>query len=209
MEIVLYKNNKDFKWVMSKDNFLSQSECEEYIEKIKNNEEVIKDEDFIKHNGRFISFNDDPISNKIFNVVKLANTMCFKFDIGGVGGCFGKHYSEVDFAKISDEDFENFHSDLSPEDNLLSFSKDGKNNYSDDEGLEKKLDVFDTTTKITTILFLNNDFEGGELQVWNTPIEPKPGRLVMFPSFAAHKIKKFSGDDRFVIATFIKGNYFK
>ena len=46
MEIVLYKKNKDFKWVVSKDNFLSQSECETYIEKIKNSEELIKDKDF-------------------------------------------------------------------------------------------------------------------------------------------------------------------
>ena len=96
----MYKKNKDFKWVVSKDNFLSQSECETYIEKIKNSEELIKDKDFAKHNGRFVSFNDDTISDKIFNVVKLANTMSFKFDIGGVGGCFGKHYPKTFFSNV-------------------------------------------------------------------------------------------------------------
>ena len=206
MEIVLYKKNKDFKWVVSKDNFLSQSECETYIEKIKNSEELIKDKDFTKHNGRFVSFNDDTISDKIFNVVKLANTMSFKFDIGGVGGCFGKHYPKTFFSNVSDEDF---HSDLDTEDDLVSLSQEGKDTYCDDKMLIKKLGVFDTTTKIAAILFLNDEFEGGNLQIWSTQIEPKPGRLVIFPSFAAHKIRKFSGADRFVIATFIKGDYFK
>ena len=95
------------------------------------------------------------------------------------------------------------HSDLSPEDNKLAHG-----DYSD-EVFEKEIDVFDTTTKLTAIVFLNDDFEGGDLVIWDNPIEVKPGRLVIFPSFAGHRVRKFTGKDRFVLATFIKGDYFK
>ena len=91
---------------------------------------------------------------------------------------------------------------------MVESSEDGSEVYRD-EGLEKELDVFDTTTKITTIVFLNDDFEGGDLVIWDSPIKVKKGRIVIFPSFAGHRVKKFTGKDRFVLATFIKGDYFK
>ena len=203
----MYKKNKDFKWAMVKDNVLTKTECKHYINKIKNTKGVIKNREHVINNGRFVSFDNDPISKKIFNIVKIANSVCFKFSIGESGICYGKEYSEKEFIQIEDNDF---HSDLSTEDNIVAhYSDDGKELYRDNEGTDRYLDVFDTTTKLTTILFLNDEFEGGNLQIWSTQIEPKPGRLVIFPSFAAHKIRKFSGGDRFVIATFIKGDYFK
>ena len=162
---------------------------------------MFDNEDFIERNGSWVDFNDDPIKDKIFNVVKAANSMCFKFNIGGVGGCYGKHYFAKDFEELCENG--PLHSDLSPEDNKLAHG-----DYSD-EVFEKEIDVFDTTTKLTAIVFLNDDFEGGDLVIWDNPIKVKPGRLVIFPSFAGHRVKKFTGKDRFVLATFIKGDYFK
>jgi len=203
----LYKKNKDFKWAIARDNFLTQDECDKIIEKIKTQNKMFDNEDFIERNGSWVDFNDDPIKDKIFNVVKIANSMCFKFNIGGVGGCYGKHYFAKDFEDLCENG--PLHADLSPEDNaLVQLSEDGAEEYRD-ETFEKEIEVFDTTTKLTAIVFLNDDFEGGELVVWDSPISVKPGRLVIFPSFAGHRVKKFTGKDRFVLATFIKGDYFR
>jgi len=203
----LYKKNKDFKWAIARDNFLTESECDDLVDRIKSNKEMIDNEDFIERNGSWVSFNGDPIADKIFKVVQLANQMCFKFNIGGVGGCYGKHYFVKDFENLCENG--PLHADLSTEDGLVvESSEDGTEVYRD-EGLEKELDVFDTTTKLTVIVFLNDDFEGGDLVIWDSAIKVKKGRIVIFPSFAGHRVRKFTGKDRFVLATFIKGDYFK
>ena len=203
----MYKKNKDFKWAIARDNFLTESECDDLVDRIKSNKEMIDNEDFIERNGSWVSFNGDPIADKIFKVVQLANQMCFKFNIGGVGGCYGKHYFVKDFENLCENG--PLHADLSTEDGLVvESSEDGTEVYRD-EGLEKELDVFDTTTKLTVIVFLNDDFEGGDLVIWDSAIKVKKGRIVIFPSFAGHRVRKFTGKDRFVLATFIKGDYFK
>tara|TARA_R100000234_G_C4929766_1_gene147955 strand:+ start:40 stop:651 length:612 start_codon:yes stop_codon:yes gene_type:complete len=203
----LYKKNKDFKWAIARDNFLTESECDDLVDRIKSNKEMIDNEDFIERNGSWVSFNGDPIADKIFKVVQLANQMCFKFNIGGVGGCYGKHYFVKDFENLCENG--PLHADLSTEDGLVvESSEDGTEVYRD-EGLEKELDVFDTTTKLTVIVFLNDDFEGGDLVIWDSAIKVKKGRIVIFPSFAGHRVRKFTGKDRFVLATFIKGDYFR
>ena len=203
----MYKKNKDFKWAIARDNFLTESECDDLVDRIKSNKEMIDNEDFIERNGSWVSFNGDPIADKIFKVVQLANQMCFKFNIGGVGGCYGKHYFAKDFEELCENG--PLHADLSTEDGLVvESSEDGTEVYRD-EGLEKELDVFDTTTKLTVIVFLNDDFEGGDLVIWDSAIKVKKGRIVIFPSFAGHRVRKFTGKDRFVLATFIKGDYFK
>ncbi len=203
----MYKKNKDFKWAIARDNFLTESECDDLVDRIKSNKEMIDNEDFIERNGSWVSFNGDPIADKIFKVVQLANQMCFKFNIGGVGGCYGKHYFVKDFENLCENG--PLHADLSTEDGLVvESSEDGTEVYRD-EGLEKELDVFDTTTKLTVIVFLNDDFEGGDLVIWDSAIKVKKGRIVIFPSFAGHRVRKFTGKDRFVLATFIKGDYFR
>ena len=69
--------------------------------------------------------------------------------------------------------------------------------------------MVDTTTKMSCVVFLNDEFEGGGLQIWETKIEAKKGRIVIFPSFAAHRVLEFDNEDRYTMITFIKGNTFK
>ncbi len=69
--------------------------------------------------------------------------------------------------------------------------------------------VVNTTTKMSCVIFLNDEFEGGGLQIWNDKIEAKKGRIVIFPSFAAHKVLKFTKADRHMLISFAQGNTFK
>ena len=63
----------------------------------------------------------------------------------------------------------------------------------------------ETSTKITSVLFLNDDYDGGEIQVWYDKIESKTGRIVMFPSFAPHRPCNFSKSDRYTLITLVDG----
>jgi predicted 2-oxoglutarate/Fe(II)-dependent dioxygenase YbiX len=69
--------------------------------------------------------------------------------------------------------------------------------------------LVNTTTKLTSVVFLNEDYDGGELEIWGDKVESKIGRIVIFPSFAAHKVLQFSKKDRKMLITFIEGNTFK
>ena len=61
----MYKKNKDFKWAIARDNFLTQDECDKIIEKIKTQNKMFDNEDFIERNGSWVDFNDDPIKDKM------------------------------------------------------------------------------------------------------------------------------------------------
>ena len=62
---------------------------------------------------------------------------------------------------------------------------------------------------MSCVTFLNDEFEGGGLQIWNDKIgAKKKGRMVIFPSFAAHRVLEFDKKDRYTMITFIKGNTF-
>ena len=63
--------------------------------------------------------------------------------------------------------------------------------------------------KLSFSICLNDEFEGGGLQIWNDKIDAKKGRIVIFPSFAAHRVLEFDKKDRYTMITFIKGNTFK
>jgi len=55
---------------------------------------------------------------------------------------------------------------------------------------------------------LNDDFEGGELQIWNTLFKPKVGTLIIFPSFAGHKVKQFYKENRYTMLFVVEGDEF-
>ena len=69
--------------------------------------------------------------------------------------------------------------------------------------------LVDTTTKLTSVVFLNDDYWGGQLEIWGDKIESQQGRIVIFPAFAAHKVSQFYDKDRYTMLTWIQGNTFK
>ena len=162
-----------FKWSVIKDNFLTPKECENYKYIIK---DYGKENTSQEHYTTRADISDDLIQERFLNVMKVANTIHYKWNISGVRNIAGFYY---DKNKFKEED--TFHSDF---------------------------DEVDTTHKLSGLVYLNDDFEGGELQIWNKKIEPKVGRLVIFPAFAAHKIKQFYKQDRYTMLFVVEGDEF-
>jgi predicted 2-oxoglutarate/Fe(II)-dependent dioxygenase YbiX len=59
------------------------------------------------------------------------------------------------------------------------------------------------------VTYLNDDMEGGELQVTNDKIPVEVGRAIIFPSFTNHKVMQFYNKNRYVLVCFAEGNTFK
>ena len=176
------KENKSFKWFLVRDNFLTSEECDNEIKSI---DENIKSDNFVwgsLHNCKNVVTQNKELIDKIWKVVSLSNTLVYKFNISGIQHSCGKLYP-LDTFVVDDE----YHSDFA--------AGDGK--------------VVNTCTKLTSVIFLNDDYEGGELDIWGNVIDVKKGRIVIFPSFAAHKVLQFSKKDRYTLITFVEGNTFK
>ena len=170
--------------MVSRDNFLSQTEVSNIIKTIKVGElQYMAD---VETSDVAVDIIDSNIIGKLWKFIKIANELYWKFNINCIQGnkLFGKYYDEETF---TESDFP--HSDFAP----------GKN-YT--------WDYLNTTTKLTALVFLNDSYEGGELRVWDTKVKPEVGKLVIFPSFAAHQVCKFKGDDRYVLIGWAQGDHF-
>ena len=181
--------NKDFKWFLVRDNFLSKEECDSQIDFAN---KKCESDDFVwgtYRNCKNVVTQDKKILDKIWKVAKLSNTLSFKFDIDSIQHSCIKLYPIENFKDINSRLGAGtlFHSDYA--------AGDGK--------------VVNTTTKMSCVIFLNDEFEGGGLQIWNDKIDAKKGRIIIFPSFAAHRVLEFDKKDRYTMITFIKGNTFK
>ena len=120
-------------------------------------------------------------NDRIWKEINRANQQHFKLDIQKeINTQLIRHY-EVDLNELK----ENMHSDFSFG-NVMNTDRE-------------------TSTKITSVLFLNDDYDGGEIQVWYDKIESKTGRIVMFPSFAPHRPCNFSKSDRYTLITLVDG----
>ena len=173
-------SNENFEWFLVRDDFLTIEECNSEIKFIDDN---IKINNFIQGSDcKNVDIKNDKLLDRLWKVVKLSNTLVYNFDISGIQSSCGKFYSVDTF--IADD---NYHTDFA--------AGDGK--------------YVNSCTKLSCVIFLNDDFKGGGLQIWNQTIKPKKGRIVIFPSFAAHKVLQFSEKDRYTLITFIEGNTFK
>lgn len=173
-------SNENFEWFLVRDNFLSSQECDDEIKFIDSN--VNKDNFVWGKDCKNVEIENEKLLDKIWKVIKISNTLVYNFDISKIQHSCGKLYPVESF--VEDDVL---HSDFA--------AGDGK--------------VVNSCTKLSCVIFLNDDFEGGGLQIWNQTIEAKKGRLVIFPSFAAHKVLQFSKHDRYSLITFIEGNTFK
>ena len=69
------------------------------------------------------------------------------------------------------------------------------------------------TRKLTILVFLNDDFEGGKFYIANdhkrTYPEQKKGTVLIFPSFMPHGVEPITKGVRYSIVTWMVGPYFK
>jgi hypothetical protein len=69
------------------------------------------------------------------------------------------------------------------------------------------------TRKLTVLLFLNDDFEGGKFYIANTHKryypEQKKGTIIVFPSFMPHGVEPITKGIRHSIVAWMLGPYFK
>jgi len=59
--------------------------------------------------------------------------------------------------------------------------------------------------KVSFSLILNDDFEGGEFEIFQHKLEAKKGRLLVFPSFLLHAVSKVTTGTRYCIFGFFLG----
>jgi|DEB0MinimDraft_6_1074348.scaffolds.fasta_scaffold120367_2 hypothetical protein len=63
----------------------------------------------------------------------------------------------------------------------------------------------DKGDKISFLLYLNDDFKGGETVVENVIVKPKQGKILIFSNgIMNHKVKKIEKNNRFMLAGWYK-----
>ena len=79
------KENKLFKWYLERKNFINKTECDTIINKIASSDTLRVQENGHDEllSGKFVPIENEKLTNSIYNVVKLANDLCFKFNIKG------------------------------------------------------------------------------------------------------------------------------
>tara|TARA_A100001515_G_scaffold3926_1_gene3925 strand:+ start:207 stop:713 length:507 start_codon:yes stop_codon:yes gene_type:complete len=144
--------------------------------------EIIDNNRDISESTQDIELKDDKYLNKVWKIMELSNNIHYNFDIDCIQLQEGKYYKKGVF-----KEEETLHSDFAA-------------------GPGRLVDI---NTKLTSVIFLNDDYWGGGLQIWNEKIESKQGRIVIFPAFAAHKVLQFYDKDRYTMLTWIKGKTFR
>ena len=62
------------------------------------------------------------------------------------------------------------------------------------------------TSKWTSIIFLNDDYMGGDLIIENVIIKPKKNTLLVFPGNLNHKVTRVTEGDRYTMVSFLKND---
>lgn len=108
------------------------------------------------------------------------------------------------------KEYYNFDIKGSNQSEFLSYDKNGHFNEHIDTMINPLMDV---TRKLTVLLFLNDEFEGGKLflKIGSEKIYPpqKPGDLVIFPSFILHGVEPVISGRRCSLVTWLEGPWFK
>jgi len=78
------------------------------------------------------------------------------------------------------------------------------------------MDIGDNTDmcrKLSAVTFLNDDYEGGDLQVMMAAepitIEKKPGRVIVFPSYHLHRVTPVTKGTRKTLVSWVSGPKFR
>ena len=185
--------NDKFEFVVYRDNFLSDSECDEWIKKL-DTEELTDgtlagnyEDEVINKNVRQtlnVNFIDENLFNKVNTAIKIANTQYFNYDIESI--------DTLRFLKYGIGGTYNWHTDI------------GRNECS--------------MRKLTAIIQLSNekDYKGGDFEFGITDKEGSglikgnktKGCLLIFPSFLSHRVIPITKGTRYSLLTWMNGDSF-
>lgn len=188
------KRNDKFKFVLTRDNFLSKTQCDKLIEYFNSKkpqdsklagdytEEVLNKK---VRNNKEVIYEEKMLQDKLKMVFELANVAAYNYDI-----------QEIEEIK------------------LLSYDKGGKYKWHTDVGSKET-----STRKLTAIVQLSNekDYEGGVLEFGitdedgdnNLRATNKQGSIIVFPSFLSHRITPLVSGKRYSLLTWMLGDTFK
>jgi len=196
---------KNFKFVVHKDDFLTEQRCDELIKMFDNSEQYKatvagtyngNGADIVNENVRKVQevrFSEEIVLSDGFNLNKnlmmaceMANTLFFNFDIAN------------EFSNVR----------------MLRYEDTGKYDWHLDIGNEET-----SVRKITAIVQLSdeNDYDGGNFEFSmtdktgeNTAVgSRKKGSLILFPSYLGHRVSPLTRGVRYSVLTWMLGNAFK
>mgnify|MGYP003138563177 FL=1 len=196
---------KNFKFVVHKDDFLTEKRCDELMDMFSKSEQYKatvagtykgSGSDVINENVRKVQevrFSEDIVLSDGFNLNKnitmaceMANTLFFNFDTSN-------QLSNI---------------------RMLRYEDTGKYDWHLDIGNEET-----SVRKITAIVQLSdeNDYEGGNFEFSMTDEtgkdtavgSRKKGSLILFPSYLGHRVSPLTSGVRYSILTWMLGNAFK
>ena len=186
--------NDKFEFVVYRENFLSDSDCDKIIKEL-DTEELTEGtlagnykDGIVNKNVRQtlnVNFLDKNLFNKVNTAIKIANTQYFNYDVESIDG--------LRFLKYGIGGTYNWHTDY------------GRNQCS--------------MRKLTAIIQLSEetDYEGGDFEFGITNTEGTglitgnrtKGCLLVFPSFLSHRVTPITKGTRYSIITWMEGNTFK
>ena len=183
------KINQDFRWFITKANFFSKDECEYMIKHI--------DKNSSRKRGHYVqNLEDKTVMDDNVCMLNISRTEEQKY--------LDKFWSAIQIANIV-----TFKYNLSGIfENRLQAHRydvgDWYNPHSDFHSIQKFSSV-----KLTCIVFLNTEYEGGEFSLFDgTIIEPEVGKLIINPSFAGHGVKPVTKGKRYSCVCWAVGDTF-
>jgi len=183
------KINQDFRWFITRPNFFSKDECEYMIKHI--------DKNSSRKRGHYVqNLEDKTVMDDNVCMLNISRTEEQKY--------LDKFWSAIQIANIV-----TFKYNLSGIfENRLQAHRydvgDWYNPHSDFHSIQKFSSV-----KLTCIVFLNTEYEGGEFSLFDgTIIEPEIGKLIIHPSFAGHGVKPVTKGKRYSCVCWAVGDTF-
>ena len=176
------KLNQNFKWVVEKSNFFTQEDCDFFIKYI--------DEQSERKQGHYTggvnpTWQDEPVMKDEVCMLNISRTEEQKY--------LDKFWTEI---QVADQMIYKYNI-KGIYDNRLQAHRydigDWYNQHSDFHPIKRFSSV-----KLTCIVFLNTDYEGGEFTLFDgTKIEKEVGKLIIHPSFAGHGVSPITEGNRY------------
>ena len=176
------KLNQNFKWVVEKSSFFTQEDCDFFIKYI--------DEQSERKQGHYTggvnpTWQDEPVMKDEVCMLNISRTEEQKY--------LDKFWTAI---QVADQMIYKYNI-KGIYDNRLQAHRydigDWYNQHSDFHPIKRFSSV-----KLTCIVFLNTDYEGGEFTLFDgTKIEKEVGKLIIHPSFAGHGVSPITEGNRY------------